>query len=67
MIVYAILYLLDLTLDESIPLIGRLVEINRRLADDPWAIAQRLVTTGVNPWTVLVGSERLATATRNQP
>jgi hypothetical protein len=32
MIVYAILHLLDLTLDEAIPLIGRLVQIDRRLA-----------------------------------
>jgi hypothetical protein len=32
MIVYGILHLLDLTLDESLPLIGRLVKIDRRLA-----------------------------------
>ena len=32
MIVYAVLQVLDLTLDESTPLIGRLVEIDRRIA-----------------------------------
>lgn len=31
-VVYALLHALDLTLDESTPLIGRLVEINRRIA-----------------------------------
>jgi hypothetical protein len=34
-------------------------EIERRLADDPWAIAKRLVTTPVEPWLLMVGGERL--------
>ena len=36
-------------------------EVHRRLADDPWMRTQRLVTTSVEPWTLLVGAERLAT------
>jgi uncharacterized protein YciI len=34
-------------------------DIHRRLADDPWLRAQRLVTTRVEPWNLLVGAERL--------
>ena len=34
-------------------------DIHRRLADDPWVRAQRLVTTSVEPWNLLVGAERL--------
>ena len=34
-------------------------EIHRRLADDPWTLAQRLVTTSVEPWNLFVGAERL--------
>jgi uncharacterized protein YciI len=37
-------------------------EIHERLVDDPWAITDRLVTTSVEPWTLFVGAERLATA-----
>jgi uncharacterized protein YciI len=36
-------------------------EVHRRLRDDPWAINQRLVTTGVEPWTLLIGAGQLAT------
>jgi hypothetical protein len=35
-------------------------DIYRRLADDPWARAQRLVTTSVEAWNLLLGAERLA-------
>jgi uncharacterized protein YciI len=35
-------------------------DIHRRLADDPWERTQLLVTTSVEPWNLLVGSERLA-------
>lgn len=35
-------------------------EIGLRLASDPWADSRRLVTATVEPWTLLVGSERLA-------
>ena len=38
---------------------GSETEINRRLADDPWA--QRLVTTSVEPWNLFVGADRLGT------
>jgi len=31
-------------------------DIHRRLADDPWARTQQLVTTSVEPWTLLVGA-----------
>ena len=34
-------------------------EIHRRLAADPWAVAQRLRITKVEPWNVFVGAERL--------
>lgn len=37
-------------------------ELHRRLADDPWALAQRLVTTSVEPWNLFVGAERLTPA-----
>jgi uncharacterized protein YciI len=34
-------------------------DISRRLADDPWARTQRLVTTSVEAWNLFVGAERL--------
>jgi uncharacterized protein YciI len=34
-------------------------DINHRLADDPWVRTQRLVTTSVEAWNLLVGAERL--------
>jgi hypothetical protein len=34
-------------------------DIRRRLADDPWERTQRLLTTSVEPWNLLVGAERL--------
>jgi uncharacterized protein YciI len=36
-------------------------EIRRRLADDPWAHTDRLVITNIEPWTLIVGAERLTT------
>ena len=36
-------------------------EIHRRLADDPWERTQRLVTTSVEPWNLLVGSDNIGT------
>jgi uncharacterized protein YciI len=36
--------------------------IHDRLADDPWAATDRLVTTSVEPWNLLVGADRLAAA-----
>jgi uncharacterized protein YciI len=38
-------------------------EIHRRLADDPWVHTQQLTTATIEPWTLLVGAERLASAT----
>ena len=38
---------------------GSEADIHRRLADDPWERTQRLVTTNVEPWNLLVGAERL--------
>jgi uncharacterized protein YciI len=35
-------------------------EIQRRLADDPWTRTERLTTTSVEPWNVIVGAERIA-------
>jgi uncharacterized protein YciI len=34
--------------------------IHDRLAPDPWAQAQRLVTTSVEPWNLFVGADRLS-------
>jgi len=34
-------------------------DIRGRLADDPWELAQRVVTTHVEPWNLLVGADRL--------
>ena len=34
-------------------------DIHRRLADDPWARTQRVVTTSVEPWTLLVGAQHV--------
>jgi uncharacterized protein YciI len=34
-------------------------DIHRRLADDPWAGTQQVVTTSVEPWTLLVGAQRV--------
>jgi uncharacterized protein YciI len=34
-------------------------EIRRRLADDPWTRADRLVIAGIEPWKVFTGAERL--------
>jgi uncharacterized protein YciI len=36
-------------------------EIRRRLADDPWAHADRLMITSIEPWNLIVGAERLDT------
>jgi uncharacterized protein YciI len=33
--------------------------VHRRLADDPWERSQRVVTTTVEPWNLLVGAARL--------
>jgi uncharacterized protein YciI len=35
-------------------------DIHQRLADDPWAHTQHLVTTSVEPWLLMVGDARLA-------
>jgi uncharacterized protein YciI len=34
-------------------------EIGRRLADDPWERAQRIITVSIEPWKLLVGAEKL--------
>lgn len=36
--------------------------VRGRPADDPWERAQRVVTTSVEPWNLLVGAERLCVA-----
>ena len=33
-----------------------------RLAADPWAQTQRLVTTSVEPWNLFVGADRMPTS-----
>ena len=37
-------------------------EIHRRLAHDPWVTAGQLVTTSVEPWSIVVGADRLSAA-----
>jgi uncharacterized protein YciI len=37
-------------------------EIRSRLRDDPWELAQRLVTVGIEAWNIFVGAERLTPA-----
>ena len=34
-------------------------EIHRRLADDPWTLAQRLTVVSIEQWNPFVGAERL--------
>jgi uncharacterized protein YciI len=41
-------------------------DIHRRLADDPWVRAQRLVTTSVEPWNLFLGAQRLGAQTAAQ-
>jgi uncharacterized protein YciI len=41
-------------------------EVRQRLADDPWERTQRLITTSVEPWNLVVGADRL-TARRSAP
>ncbi len=33
-------------------------DVRRRLADDPWERAHRVVSTSIEPWNLLVGAER---------
>ena len=37
-------------------------EVRRRLADDPWERAERVVTSSIEPWNILVGAVRISTA-----
>ena len=34
-------------------------DIRRRLADDPWERTHRVVTTSIEPWSLLVGAARV--------
>ena len=34
-------------------------DIQGRLADDPWARTQQLLTVSIEPWKIFVGAERL--------
>ena len=34
-------------------------DVYRRLAADPWTRTDRLITTSVEPWSLMVGAERL--------
>ena len=37
-------------------------EIHQRLADDPWALTHQLRVASIEPWKILVGAERFASA-----
>lgn len=37
-------------------------DISRRLADDPWELTQRIVTTTIESWNLLVGAQQLTPA-----
>jgi uncharacterized protein YciI len=39
--------------------------IHRRLAHDPWVTSRQLVTRATEPWTIVVGAERLAATARD--
>jgi uncharacterized protein YciI len=39
---------------------GSTAEIQRRLADDPWARTEQLLTVSVEPWNIFVRAERLS-------
>jgi uncharacterized protein YciI len=41
-------------------------QIHQRLSDDPWEITHRVVTTSIEPWSALVGAQRLAAASLPQ-
>jgi len=34
-------------------------DIRRRLADDPWERTRQVVTTSIEPWTLIIGENRL--------
>jgi uncharacterized protein YciI len=36
------------------------IEIHRRLADDPWTRADRLVSASIESWKIMTGAERLS-------
>jgi uncharacterized protein YciI len=42
------------------------VDILQRLADDPWELAERITTTSIEPWTLLVGAHRLPAMERGR-
>jgi uncharacterized protein YciI len=42
-------------------------EIQRRLADDPWASTRQLQVTSIEPWKIFVGVERLGSAFGGAP
>ena len=42
-------------------------EIHNRLADDPWTLADQLGIVNIEPWKILVGSERLPSPHDTQP
>jgi uncharacterized protein YciI len=37
-------------------------EVARRLAADPWTLSERLLIASVEPWSPLVGADRLVSA-----
>ena len=39
-------------------------DVHARLANDPWATTRRLEIVSAEPWNVLAGAERLATASQ---
>lgn len=39
---------------------GDEAEIRSRLADDPWSLAQQLDIHSIEPWNIVVGTDRLA-------
>ena len=41
-------------------------EIRHRLDDDPWVRTDRLVITSLEPWSVIVGAERLAVSSTQE-
>lgn len=42
-------------------------EVRRRLADDPWTRTDRLAITSIEPWNLIVGTERLPAPASRAP
>jgi len=42
------------------------IDVHRRLADDPWERARRIVTTNVEPWNLFVAAQPVGSIPANR-